>query len=358
MQSRLLNRVVLALIFFACSAGLASAQAAGDEPAAAQTGYAVKKPVFGAACPICPWGAMADIVKAAVAEDGWDVQVCYYCAGGPREARLVTSKAIPTLPPNPGPDPLPVPKGPLDFGATGAEFLQWAYLGIHDFAKDPGVPRKEIRMIANIQEATYFAIAVKSSLGITDLRQIAERKIPVKVMARTNIGGGLTAVVLDYYGLSEEKVKSFGGTFTNTPPRGSDVDVLVGFAALINAPEYQPWYELTQRYDYTFLELPADLRATLAKAYYLREHDMPQGLLRGVTRRIPTVARTGTVVYGRTDMPDDFAYTLAKALDEHQDLFQWSHMPFSYNVRTVWKNFDVPLHPGAARYYKERGYMK
>jgi TRAP-type uncharacterized transport system substrate-binding protein len=24
----------------------------------------------------------------------------------------------------------------------------------------------------------------------------------------------------------------------------------------------------------------------------------------------------------------------------------------------VWKTLDVPLHPGAARYYKERGYMK
>jgi TRAP-type uncharacterized transport system substrate-binding protein len=71
-----------------------------------------------------------------------------------------------------------------------------------------------------------------------------------------------------------------------------------------------------------------------------------------------TVARNGTAVYGRTDMPDDFAYTLAKALDEHQDLFGWSHSFFSYNSRTVWKALDVPLHPGAARYYREKGYMK
>ena len=59
-------------------------------------------------------------------------------------------------------------------------------------------------------------------------------------------------------------------------------------------------------------------------------------------------------------MPDDFAYTLAKALDEHQDLLQWANgaMNFSYNYRTVWKCYGVPLHPGAERYYKERGYMK
>ena len=74
----------------------------------------------------------------------------------------------------------------------------------------------------------------------------------------------------------------------------------------------------------------------------------------------PTVIRDGTVIYGRDDMPDDFAYTLAKAMDEHQDLLQFanSSMNWSYNWRTVWKALDVPLHPGAARYYKEVGYMK
>jgi TRAP-type uncharacterized transport system substrate-binding protein len=32
--------------------------------------------------------------------------------------------------------------------------------------------------------------------------------------------------------------------------------------------------------------------------------------------------------------------------------------PYGYDVHNVWKAYEVPLHPGAARYYKERGYMK
>ena len=134
--------------------------------------------------------------------------------------------------------------------------------------------------------------------------------------------------------------------------------MVLAFAALVNAPEYVQWYDLSQKYDYKYLELPADLRKTLVKEFYLREQNVPLSLVRGVDRRIPTVARTGTVIYGRADMPEDFAYTVAKAMDEHQELLQWSHMPFSYNFRTVWKALDIPLHPGAARYYKERGYMK
>jgi TRAP-type uncharacterized transport system substrate-binding protein len=56
-------------------------------------------------------------------------------------------------------------------------------------------------------------------------------------------------------------------------------------------------------------------------------------------------------------MPDPLAYAIAKALDEQQELLQWSHLNYSYNIHNVWKAFEVPLHPGAARYYKERRYM-
>ena len=90
----------------------------------------------------------------------------------------------------------------------------------------------------------------------------------------------------------------------------------------------------------------------------MQRHDMPDGLLRGILAPIPTVTRDGHAVYGRDDMPDSFAYAVAKALDEHQDLLPWSHLNFSYNPKTVWKAFGVPLAPGAARYYRERGYMR
>ena len=137
-----------------------------------------------------------------------------------------------------------------------------------------------------------------------------------------------------------------------------NADVVIGFGTLSNAPEYSLWTEVSQQYDLTFLELPADLRAKLVKDFDLEERNIPVGLLRGVDRAIPTAVRTGTVIYCRTDMPDDFAYTLAKAIDEHQDLLQWSNMNFSYNSRSVWKAMGIPLHPGAARYYRERGYLK
>jgi hypothetical protein len=317
-----------------------------------------KRPIFGASCPTCPWGAMADAVKAALQPSGYDVQICYSCGGPSRSVRLVADGSNATPPNNPTPDALPTPAGKLDFGATGAELLQYAYLGIHDFAQDKEGPRKQLRLLAKIQAPTYYMIAVDPASGITDLRQIADKKMPVKLVARGGINEAINAAFLDYYGLSDEKIKSFGGTTSGNYARGSAVDVVIGWTALLNAPEYAVWYDAPQQHDFTYLEMPADLRAKLVKAFYLEEHVAPQGLVRGVTRRIPTIVRNGTVVYGRADMPDEFAYTVARSLDEHKDVLQWSIMPFSYDPKTVWKAGDVPLHTGAAKYYRERGYLK
>jgi TRAP transporter TAXI family solute receptor len=316
-----------------------------------------KRPVFGASCPTCPWGAMGDAVKAAMQPSGYDVQICYSCGGPARSVRLVADGLNATPPANPTPDARPTPAGKLDFGATGAELLQYAYLGIHDFAQDKEGPRKQLRLIAKIQTPTYYMIAVDPKSGITDLRQIAEKKLPVKLVARGGITEAINVALLNYYGLSDEKIKAFGGTTSGSYTRGSEVDVVIGWAALLNAPEYAVWYDAPQQHDFTYLEMPGDLRATLVKAFYLQEHAAPQGLLRGVVRPISTVARNGTVVYGRADMPDDFAYTVARTLDEHKEVFQWSIMPFSYDAQSVWKLGDVPLHPGAAKYYRERGYL-
>ena len=49
---------------------------------------------------------------------------------------------------------------------------------------------------------TYYMIAVDPASGITDLRQVADKKRPIKLVARGGAGDGINAAVLDYYGLS------------------------------------------------------------------------------------------------------------------------------------------------------------
>ena len=213
-------------------------------------------------------------------------------------------------------------------------------------------------MIANIQEPTFFIMAVTSASGITDLRQIVEKRMPVKVVSNRGIGGLITPTVLEYYGLTEEELKSFGGAFAGSLTPQTEGNVFIGFGSVANIPEFGLFHQAAQRYELRYLEMAPDLKTKLMKQFNLEEGKIPVGLFGKVKESVPTLTRMGTVVYGRTDMPEDFAYTLAKALDEDQELMAWTQMNWSYNRHTVWKAFDVPLHPGAARYYKEVGYMK
>jgi len=328
--------------------------------AAGQTGIQEKKPVFGGACRICPWGAMAEVVQAAMKPYGYDVQICYNCNA--IDAPRIVSEA--RIPPPYRPDPV-VPEilaprnapglGAVDFGAVAIQFLRSAYKGTGMYAKDK--PRTNLRLIANIQDPSYVLVAAKAETGITDLAQLRQKRGPVRILT-AGIGSD-AARILAHFGLSRETIAASGGRVGSTAEDRETFDVVIGGGGgMTTAPEWSIWTEISQKFDLTFIQLPDDLLATLAREGEQERGVIPAGLYRGVDRPIPTVVRTGTVVYGRADMPDDFAYVVAKAMDEQQQLLQWRHLNFSYNVHTVWNGYEVPLHPGAARYYKEKGYMK
>jgi TRAP transporter TAXI family solute receptor len=328
--------------------------------AAAQSGIKEKRPVFGGACRLCPWGAMAEVVQAAMKPYGYDVQICYNCNAADAPRIVSEARTPPPYKPDPAVPEILAPRnapglGPIDFGAVAVQFLRDAYRGTGIYAKEK--PRTNLRLIANIQDPSYVLVAAKAETGITDLAQVRQKRWPARILT-AGIGRD-SARILAYYGLSRETVEAAGGRVGNAPDLQTNFDVAIGGGGpMTTAPEWRIWTEISQKFDLTFIQLPDDLLAELAREGGQDRGVIPAGLYRGIDRPIPTVVRTGTVVYCRAGAPDDFAYLVAKAMDEQQQLLQWRHLNFSYNVHTVWKAYEVPLHPGAARYYKEKGYMK
>lgn len=325
-----------------------------------KTGFAVKRPVFASACPHgCPWGEIGEFVQEAMRPHGYDVVLCRNCnrAEGPR---LVAKASYP-----PPLAPLDLMVGTdtrvnarVDFGVTASGFLTEAYRGAHNYAKDG--PYKNLRLIAKIEDPTYLLVAVKKDSAITDLAQIRERKLPVKILASLS---SATQPLLDHYGLSAESLKEWGGSMSNAMLSRGDApfDVIISdLASPANNPESAYWTKLSQQFDLRFLDLPEALLGTLAANSdgELIRVTAKWGLLRGVDRPIATVARSGESIFGRDDMPEQVAYDIAKAVDAHRDALRWYIRPYSYSPNTVWKNQDVPLHPGAERYYRERGYLE
>src|SRR4029077_1609097 len=215
----------------------------------------------------------------------------------------------------------PSPDAAPDFGATSESNLIAAWNGTADYAKDHK-QRRNYRVIAVVRTSTYILAAASKKSGITNLRQIEGRKQPTWIER-----GNDTDLIFDYYGINLEELKAKGGGVLQSIVGGkrehrATADVFIGTGLMANTPEQGWWNEASQLNDLVFLDFEEPLIAKLAQQPGFVRVTAPLGLLRGVARPIPTVMRPNHVIYARDDTPDDFAYAVAKALDEHRELFQ------------------------------------
>jgi TRAP-type uncharacterized transport system substrate-binding protein len=344
---RLLGVVVAAVLAVSC----ASAQAQ-------QYGFAAKRPIMAAACPTCVWGPFAVVTKNIMSRHGWDIQICWNC-NRHESPRYVASGRVPhdLTPDEIALNDPPPPKGSVDFGVTNQRLLVWAYHGIADYASDG--PQRQLRLIAAFEDPAFLVAAATKASGITDLRQIRARRLPTRIFIG-NADDTPLQPVLRYYGIRRAELESWGGRFVSrSEAMQGGVDVLLTrSASTANNEESRIWQWATQALEFNYITLPTELRDQLVNEFGFSPVTLPLGYFRGVTEAIPTVELSGQAVIARDDMPEEDAYLLAKAMDENRLEYLWSIRPFFLDPRQVWRVADVPLHPGAARYYREVGYMR
>lgn len=64
----------------------------------------------------------------------------------------------------------------------------------------------------------------------------------------------------------------------------------------------------------------------------------------------------GNIMAVRADFPEEAVYWMTKALFDHYDEFKSVHSAAKHwNIKSTLHNFNIPLHPGAIRYFKEKG---
>lgn len=324
-------------------------------------GIAAKKPVYAGGCKACPFGELGFVTKEAMSYYGYDVHVCTTCATSLAARDMSLKETKQQEEPDPySPFRLLIENTPPTVPdiATGGDVLMARLMsGVGESPGDQASPplKHNLRLIAAIYTPTYYVVAVRRSLGITSLAQLRDRR-------DTWIYGGSGSPILKYYGLTRELLQKNGGGFINGSDRErrASADVWIGdLASLTGTWENRMWGEITQLNDLVFLQLDEELLNQLVATGEYERTVMPLATFRGVEKPIRTVSRSGAtyIIYIRDDAPDDFAYTMAKALYEHRDLFRQQLTPFYYEPELVTKSV-LPLHPGAAKFYRERGFLK
>jgi hypothetical protein len=168
--------------------------------------------------------------------------------------------------------------------------------------------------------------------------------------------------ILNYYKSSYEDIKKKGGKvlFTGYTEIATNLkDRHIDFAAINIAPPASIVQESALGRTLRILPWPEDLRKYMKEEFsfsydVIKKASYPEVL----TEDVPTVGM-GTVIMVHKDMSDDVAYTLTKLTNEMKDRLPAIHKSMEvFNPAVAWKDQPVPLHPGAIKYYKEKGLMK
>jgi TRAP transporter TAXI family solute receptor len=212
---------------------------------------------------------------------------------------------------------------------------------------------------------TYYLVAVATKkLGITSVREIRDKKLPVRVYTQPvgALGEFAGRQLLRATGLGYNEIRAFGGSTQHVGYnviidafKDGRADILF---AVVTA-KHPSVSEIVSSVDVEFLGLDAETTKALLPLGYTAA-TMPPDTFRGQSKPVSTVGFP-TVLITNRDLPEPIAYTVTKTVLESKDALVRGHGGLAaFDPPTAWQpdKVGIPLHPGAERAYREKGWMK
>jgi len=163
--------------------------------------------------------------------------------------------------------------------------------------------------------------------------------------------------LLDAYGMKKEDVNFQFLSFAESAEAYKDkhIDAFIVTAGIPNAGIM----DVATQNEIRILDIPADVAAKLTQKYpFLAAVKIPANTYKGQSAEVSTVAVTAVLICG-SQLKDDMVYNLTKTLFENQAELAAAHAKGKeLNIQYAVKGVSIPFHPGAVKYYKEKGLMK
>ena len=247
---------------------------------------------------------------------------------------------------------------PLGFGFTVTN--RWAYEGKEAYTEK----LENLRGLVGGLDTYYLVAVATKKLGISSVREIKDKKLPVKVYTQPvgALGEFAGRQLLRAAGMSYADIKTWGGT-TNHVGYNIIIDAFKdGRADILFAvvtPKHPSVSEIVTAVDVEFLGLDADTAKALLPLGYSAA-TMPADTFKNQTKPVSTVGFP-TVLITNKDLPEPIAYTVTKTVLDNKDALVRGHAGLAeFEPKTAWQadKVGIPLHPGAEKAFREKGWMK
>lgn len=258
-----------------------------------------------------------------------------------------------------------IDKKKIDFGFGNPVGLSaMAYLGCGFYKKK--IPLRAIGVFPTWDRLIF---AVRKDSGIESLEDVKRQKYPLRISTRRR-GKLQTTVyaieeVLKSYGMSFKQIERWGGKIMEAAsPSSKDRrdHIQSGKADAVFDEGVKSWGNSALNAGMRFL--PIDDAATR----HMSKLGFPSAMLTNkhypkLDRDVRCVDFSGWTFFCHADLPAGIAYGMAKAVDlchrkipvDHFDKRPMTMREFSRGGEAG--QLNIPLHPGAKRYFREKGYL-
>ena len=256
-------------------------------------------------------------------------------------------------------NPLAVGSGKADFGLSYGPFLRAIYDGNNPVMPKEGM--KNLRTIANVV-ANTVQISMAGDVPKDIFSQVkngAKVRIGVGAKGSSNLFG--IERIMEMHGTDFKGIEAAGGTVMEGAQEGlldaymnRQIDIYTNTVGLL-ASDLQ---QATAARDSYLFDMPDDIRDRMVKDWGYTRYDIPAGTYTGQDKPVRAL-NLPTTIFTSAEMDDEIVYLMVKDMAENQD-----RLISAYGGFKTWKPEDmpdshpIPTHPGAVKYYKERGWMK
>lgn len=255
---------------------------------------------------------------------------------------------------------LVIDKGDADLGFLFSATANWAIQGKIAYSKKI----ETVTGLVGGLDKYYAAVMATKRSGITSLEDVAKKKMPARFVAQP-VGSASEfsmRLILEAYGMSYDTIKSWGGAVTPTSTGVAHAQMIDGKADVwinVVTAGHPAVSELAVSTELVFLPLNEEVIKKLV-GYGYEKAILPAKTFKGQEKEIPLVGWP-TVLVAHKDLKPEVAYILTKIVVENKAELVKAHAGFKdFNPDDAWKldRYGIPLHPGAEKYYRDKGMKK
>jgi TRAP transporter TAXI family solute receptor len=254
-----------------------------------------------------------------------------------------------------------VGKGEADLGLSSPFVTKWAVDGTLAFEDNK---YDNLRLLITGLDTYFFAAVARKDVKFNSLKEIKDKKLKVSLATQPNrtLADFAGSLLLSAYDLSYEEIESYGGKVTHTSSevitdnmKDGRIDLLLEYFN-IGHPMLTDIATLTP---IKFIPTELEIADEMCQKYSFSQVLLPAGSFPGQDEDIQLIG-SSTNVIASSDMPDEIAYVITKALVENYEYLQKNMAALAEFTPEKAPKFGAGLefHPGAVKYYVEKGLMK